>query len=98
MKNALADNPLVVSINAACIEFQQYKSGIFTYAGCASTYASTTQLVNIVGWNTEGGMDYWLVRNSWGTGWGESGYIRIQITPPNGLLGITTDVVYPTTN
>ena len=44
-------------------------------ASCGTTIDHAVQLV---GYGTDGGVDYWLVRNSWGTGWGEEGYIRIK--------------------
>ena len=60
-----------------------YKSGIYdgkvagtTTPECSST--STNHAVVIVGYGTENGVDYWKVRNSWDTWWGESGYIRIK--------------------
>ena len=54
--------------------FQDYGGGVF--AGCTSS--DTNHAVTVVGYGTEGGQDYWLVKNSWGTGFGESGYIRIK--------------------
>ena len=41
-------------------------------------YAATDHVVALVGWNDNGGNGYWILRNSWGIDWGESGYMRIK--------------------
>eukprot|EP00091_Calanus_sinicus_P005876 TRINITY_DN163_c0_g2_i1.p1 TRINITY_DN163_c0_g2~~TRINITY_DN163_c0_g2_i1.p1 ORF type:complete len:212 (-),score=50.53 TRINITY_DN163_c0_g2_i1:37-597(-) len=72
--------PLAISV--AANTFKDYHGGIFS--GCS--YDENIQLnhsVQLVGYGSEGGVDYWIVRNSWGPNWGEDGYIRMlrEATP-----------------
>ena len=54
--------------------FSYYKKGV--YDKCTST--KTNHAVTTVGWGTENGVDYWLIKNSWGTWWGDKGYIKVK--------------------
>ncbi|KAL4620552.1 hypothetical protein ACB092_06G163100 [Castanea dentata] len=90
-----ADGTLSVSIEASGSAFQFYSSGVFT--GECGTMLDHG--VTAVGYGTTSdGTKYWLVKNSWGTSWGEEGYIRMQrdIKAKEGLCGIAMDSSYPT--
>ena len=46
------------------------------FSGCTSSQQD--HAVTVVGYGTSNGEDYWLIKNSWGTGWGEGGFIRLK--------------------
>jgi len=76
--NALMDavanvGPVAISIAASGFKFQSYGGGVLS--DC-NDYVMD-HAVQLVGYGTDSGKDYWLVRNSWGN-WGEGGYIRFQ--------------------
>jgi len=71
---AVAKAPVSVAIEADQSGFQHYASGVFS--GTCGT--SLDHGVLVVGYGTDGGNDYWKVKNSWGTTWGDKGYIRMK--------------------
>jgi len=71
--NAIAKGPVAISIDASTLS--QYSSGIFD--GCNMESPDIDHGVQLVGYGSEDGQDYWIVRNSWGTGWGEDGFVRM---------------------
>jgi len=66
--------PISVSVDAST--WSSYKSGIYT--GCdAEKYSDIDHAVLLVGYGTSNGTPYWIIKNQWGTGWGENGYMRL---------------------
>ena len=57
--------------------FLNYKSGVLKPENCACN-GPVDHLVTVVGYASEGGEDYWVIRNSWGESWGEKGYARFK--------------------
>ena len=87
--------PLSVAIQADQPVFKFYKSGVITTTECGQT---PDHGVLVVGYGTEDGNDYWLVKNSWGTDWGDNGYVKIGRSMSSndfGVCGITTSVSFP---
>ena len=65
--------------------FANYSGGVFADNSCGTTL---NHAMLAVGWNWANGQKYIIVKNSWGTGWGEEGYMRIVVTDGEGYCGI----------
>jgi len=93
LKEALATvGPISVAIDAGRPGFRSYRTGVYYEQPC-STYRST-HTVLVVGYGSENGQDYWLVKNSWGRRWGLNGYIKMARNRGN-ACGIATYPNYP---
>lgn len=94
LMNSISLGPTSVAIEADRKVFNNYISGILTDSDCGT---SLDHGVLAVGWGTENGTQYILVKNSWSKFWGENGYIRIASVDGEGICGINMDPVRPTT-
>ena len=83
--------PLYVSINAT--QIQLYNGGVFNPPDCTT---ATNHAVLVVGYGHDlaTGLDYWIVKNSWGTSWGVKGYIYVVRNKGN-KCGIANHACYP---
>ncbi|KAL9392378.1 hypothetical protein Peur_016301 [Populus x canadensis] len=92
---AVAKQPVSVAVDGGGNDFRFYKSGVFE-GDCGT---DLNHAVTAIGYGTDSdGTDYWLVKNSWGTSWGDSGYMKMRrgIGSSEGLCGVAMDASYPT--
>ena len=78
IETCIATAPNAIAVEADTSYFQSYSRGIMTNAAACGT--NLDHAVVIVGYGTDSaGTAYYNVRNSWGTSWGEKGYMRLGI-------------------
>ncbi len=94
LKTAIADGPVSVAIEADTFVFQFYQKGILNSKNCGT---NLDHGVVAVGYGQDGsGKQYYIVRNSWGSSWGNKGYVWIAIVDGAGICGIQMEPVFPT--
>merc|ERR1712180_180250 len=94
LTQALAQvGPVSVAIDASASTFRRYRQGVHYSRSCSSRRLNHAVLA--VGFGSEGGSDYFLVKNSWGTRWGAGGYIKMARNKRNNC-GIASKPSYPT--
>jgi len=84
--------PISVAMDAGHQSFQLYKKGIYKERACSSKRLDHGVLA--VGYGSEGEKDYWIVKNSWGTVWGQEGYFWLA-KGENNMCGLATQPSYP---
>lgn len=91
LKAALDRQPVAVGVAAGNNYFSGYSGGIMDDARCGSRLDHSVLAVGY-------GSNYFIVKNSWGSNWGENGYIRLGVASGAGICGVNSDASFPTTN
>jgi C1A family cysteine protease len=97
---AVAQQPVSVAVASSTSAMFFYKGGIISGSKCDGAVNHAVLAIGY-GHDAATGMDYWIVKNSWGSSWGENGFFRVQRTTArnSGVCGILSQYsVYPTIN
>jgi cathepsin L len=81
--------PVSVAIDAGGFAFQFYRKGVIST--CRNT--GLNHGVTVVGYDTLGGKEFFLIKNSWGSTWGDKGYARVIVSGDN--CGVNEEVLLP---
>lgn len=96
LENTVQNGTVSIGIDASQDSFQLYAGGVYDEPACSST--DLDHGVAIVGYDSSQDPPYWIVKNSWGTDWGDNGYIYMQkaATPSSSdphynMCGVSTE-------
>lgn len=96
LANAVNEGPVSVGMQGDSELFKNYKGGVIKSKECGTRL---NHAALIIGWGKEVSTHYWIVKNSFGTSWGEDGYFRVERSLTkrgDGICGIMMDSSYPT--
>ncbi|XP_048560291.1 senescence-specific cysteine protease SAG39-like [Triticum urartu] len=95
LMKAVANQPVSVAVDGGDMTFQFYSGGVMT----GSCGTDLDHGIAAIGYGkTSDGTSFWLMKNSWGTTWGEIGYLRMEkdIADKKGMCGLAMEPSYPT--
>merc|ERR1712070_120787 len=93
LQQALEETPVSICVKDGA--WNDYTGGVMTSAQCGSMAADEQDhCVQATGFNTTAPTPYWIVRNSWASGWGEKGYIYLEMA--ENTCGLADDATIPT--
>lgn len=90
LATAIQLQPVSIAIDASGLSFQLYSTGIFH--NCKD---SLNHAILLTGYNSDPSTGYWIAENSWGTGWGQRGYIQFAL---GNTCGLCNQATYPVWN
>lgn len=94
LMSAVSQQPVSIAIEADKSVFQLYSGGVMDSTACGT---NLDHGVLLVGYSSTGTSPYWKIKNSWGSDWGEDGYIRLGMASSgSGICGMYKQPSYPT--